>query len=476
MFRAKIRLTALLLFSLSVVSGSAQKLWTLDECLQYAIANNLALKQQDLAVKQAEIGLKEAQFRRYPNLNGSVNNSYNFGRSIDPLTNANVQRNSANWRFGLSSNLVLFNGFQIHNSVQQQRQLLYASRFDEEVAKNDIGMNIANTFLQVLFAKELVKINQEQMASTQLQLNRAQKYFEAGRVAESAVLEMKAQLANDNLSVVNAVNQELMARVTLFQLLELSPDSNDVQIPAIDTVPDAGVMSSGHLYSMYRGHAPELKAAQNRLEASNYGWKVAKGAYYPQLSLSGNVGTLFSDQALTPSFGSPVLYQQYYDGNGNPVFLNPIPNVTGTETTPFGQQWNNNFGQTVVLSLSVPIFNQYRTQAGVKRAEISYKNTVLSKEITDNNVQRNVAQAYNEYVAAKARYEASKANYEAQEASFQYAQKRLDEKLISEVEYRIFLNNRISARSNFVQAKYELMFRYKIIDFYKHGSVYSESN
>jgi len=476
MFQAKIRLTALLLLSLIAISSPAQKLWSLDECLEYAIANNLSLKQQNLSVKQAEIGLKEAQFRRYPNLNGSVNNSYNFGRSIDPLTNANVQRNSANWRFGLSTSLVLFNGFQIHNSIAQQKQNVYASRFDEEVAKNDIGMNIANAFLQVLFAKELVKINQEQMSSTQLQLNRAQKYYEAGRVAESSVLEMKAQLANDNLSVVNANNQELMARVTLFQLLELSPDSNDVQIPAIDTVPDANVMSSGHLYSMYRAHAPELKAAQNRLEASNYGWEVAKGAYSPQLSLTGNVGTLFSDQAITPNLGTPFIYQQYYDANGNPIALNPLPNITGSETTPFGQQWNNNFGQTVALSLSIPIFNRYSTQAGVKRAEISYKNAVLNKEITDNTVQRNVAQAFNEYIAAKARYEASKASYEAQEASLLYAEKRKDEKLISDVEYRIILNNKITAQSNYVQAKYELMFRYKIIDFYKNGSVYPEQN
>lgn len=476
MFQAKIRLTALLLLSLIAVSSPAQKLWSLEECLEYAIANNLTLKQRELSVKQAEIGLKEAQFQRYPNLNGSVNNSYNFGRSIDPLTNANVQKSSANWRFGLSSSLVLFNGFQIHNSIQQQQQNVYASRFDEEVSKNDIGMNIANAFLQVLFAKELVKINQEQMSSTQLQLNRAQKFYEAGRVAESSVLEMKAQLANDNLSVVNAANQELMARVTLFQLLELSPDSNDVQLPIVDTVPDAGVISSGHLYAMYRSHAPELKAAQSRLEASNYGWKVAKGSYSPQLALTGNLGTLFSDQALTPTYGPALYYQQLYDVNGNVLFRAPVSNVSGTETTPFADQWNNNFGQTVALSLSIPIFNRYGTQAGVKRAEINYQNALLNKEITDNTVQRNVAQAFNEYIAAKARYEASRASFEAQEASLQYAERRKDEKLISDVEYRIILNNKINAQSNYVQAKYELMFRYKIIDFYKNGSVYPEQN
>lgn len=474
MLKAKIRLSALLLVVLFSTSGNAQKLWTLQECLDYALEHNLNLKQNELTVKQAEIGLLESRMRRYPNLNGSASNVYNFGRSIDPLTNANVQRNSTNLRFGLSAGMILFNGFQIHNTIQQQKYNLYASRFDEEVAKNDIGMNIANAFLQVLFAKELVQTNTNQKTATEFQLERAEKFYAAGRLPESSVLDMKAQLANDNLNLVNATNQEWMARVTLFQLLLLSPDSNDVSIPEIDEIPDAGVVSAGHLLSMYQEHAPELKAAEQRVNAGEYGWKVAKGAYYPQLSFSANLGTLWSDQAISPTYGNPLYYQVYYDANGNPTQPVPIPNVTGSSTTPFGDQMNNNFGQTMALSLSIPIFNNYSTKGGVRRAEINYKTAVLNKQITYNNVERNVTQAYNEYVSAKARFEASKASWEAQEASFQYAQKRFDEKLISSVEYNVILNNKNVAYSTYLQAKYELMFRYKIIDFYKHGTVYQE--
>lgn len=474
MLFTKIRLSALLLIAFTALDIQAQKLWSLEECLDYALENNLSLKQNRLNIRQAEVNLEEAKFSRYPNLNGSVNNSYNFGRSIDPLTNANVQRNSANLRFGLSSGVVLFNGFQIHNSIQQQRHLVYASLFDEQVAKNNIGMNIANAFLQVLFAKELVGINTELLSSTQLQLERAEKYFEAGRVAESAVLEMKAQMANDNLALINAQNQELMARVTLFQLLELSPDSNDVKIPLIDTVPDAGIFSSGQLLSLYQNKAPELKAAEVRMQASNYGWKVAKGAYSPRLTLGADIGTLFSDQAISPNYGQPLYYQQYYDINGNPIIQLPVPNVTGTETTPFGEQWNNNFGQTVALSLTIPIFNNYSTKAGVKRAEIGYQNALLNKQITNLNISRDVTQAYNEYIAAKARYEASKASFEAQEKSLEFAQKRFDALLLSDVEYRLIRNNYVSAKSTMTQAKYELMFRFKIIDFYKNGTIYPE--
>ncbi|MDX5320823.1 MAG: TolC family protein [Bacteroidota bacterium] len=474
MRKTKIHALALLPILLFCSSLNAQKLWTLDECLTYALEHNLSLKQNELAVRDAENTLLQAKMRRLPSLNGSASNVYNFGRSIDPLTNANVQRNSANWRFGLSSGLVLFNGFQIQNSIQQQRNMVYASRFDEEVAKNDIGMSLANAYLQVLFAKELVKINTEQKKSTALQLERAEKFYEAGRVAESAVLEMKAQLANDHLNLVNATNQEWMARVTLFQMLMLSPDSNDVAVPEISEVPDAGVVSAGHLLSLYQEKAPELKAAESRVNASQYGWKVAQGAYSPQLAISANLGTIYSDQALMPVYGPTLFYQQYYDANGVPIAQVPLPNVTGTQTTPFGDQMNNNFGQTVALSLTIPIFNNYQTKGGVRRAEINYQNTVLAKQITWNTVERNVTQAFNEYLSAKARYEASKASKEAQEASFAYAQKRYDEKLISPVEYNLVLNNLISARSNFIQAKYELMFRYKIIDFYKNGTVYNE--
>lgn len=472
MFLAKIRLTGLILFLLATLTGSAQRLWSLEECLTYALENNLTLKQQQLNVMQTEVNLKEAQYQRWPSLNAAVGNSYNFGRSIDPFTNANVQRNSTNFRFGLSAGLVLFNGFQIHNTIHQQRQLMYASRFDLEVSQNDIGMNIANAYLQVLFAKELVNNGKEQVASTTGQLDRAEKFYAAGRIAESGVLDMKAQLANDQLTLVNAENQEKLAKVTLFQLLELSPDSNDVRIPEVDTVPDAGIYSAMQLYSLYIEKSPELKAAGYRMEASNYAWKVAKGAYSPRLTVGADIGTLYSNQALSPVIGQTLFYQQLYDENGTPIAQIPITNVISTSTTPFGDQWNNNLGQTIGLNLSIPIFNNYSAKAGVKRAEIGYQSALLNKEIADNTVQMQITQAFIEYEAAKARFEASQASFNAQKESFAYAEKRWEANVISEVEYRMQLNNYQLALSTFLQAKYELMFRYKIIDFYKHGTVY----
>lgn len=475
MYKTKNRYTFSLLVALFLCqSAMSQKLWTLDACLRYAEEHNLTLKQNELNVKQAEIVLEESRYRRLPNLNGSVGNIYNFGRSIDPFTNANVQRNSENWRFSLSTGVILFNGFQIHNTIKQQQQNVYASRFDQEVAKNDIGMSIANAFLQVLFAKELVGVAKEQVKSTQVQLERAEQFFNAGRAAESMVLEMKAQLANDNLNLVNAENQELMARITLFQLLMLPPDGNDISIPETEETPEIEIFTASQLITVYRSKAPELKAAEKRAEAGMYAWKVAQGAYSPRLSLGADIGTLFSNQAQTLKYGDPLVYQQYYDGSGNPVGQVPVPNITGSSITPFGNQMNNNLGQTIALNLAVPIFNNYATRAGVKRAEIGYQNALLNQEIVNNNIDRQVTQAFNEYMAAKARFEASKTSFEAQENSFRFAEKRYEENLISDVDYRVFLNNLISARSNFIQAKYELMFRYRIIQFYQNGTIYLE--
>ncbi len=476
MIRTKIRYSVLLLTSLLAMHSHAQRLWSLDECLDYALEHNLSLKQQGLVVKQNEVGLTESKMRRLPSLNAGATNSFNFGRSIDPFTNTYIQQTSANVRFSLSTGVTLFNGFQIHNSIQQSRQQYFASEFDLKVAQNNVGMSIANAFLQVLFAKELVQVNTEQVKATEVQLDRAQKFYEAGRVAESNVLEMKAQLANDNLSLVNARNQEKLARVTLFQLLMLSPDSNDVKVPLIDTVPDAGVYSPGHLYAMYQEHSSELRAAEHNLEASNYAWKVAQGAYYPRLSIGADLGTVFSNQAKTPIYGEPLFYQSLYDENGSLLGYYPVSNVTGRELTPFGEQLNNNLGQTVGLSLNIPIFNNYSTKANVQRAEINYQSALLNKQITQNNLLRDITQAYTEYEAARARYEASKASYEAQSASFEYAKKRFAENLISPVEFRIFQNNLQSARSNMLQAQYELLFRFKIIDFYKNGTVYPQDN
>lgn len=474
MLKAKISLSVFFL-SMLLIPVSAQKVWTLEECISYAHENNLNIKLQELNLQTAKVNLKEAKMQSLPSLNATANQGYNFGRSIDPFSNQYVVQSISNARMSLSTGITLFNGFQIYNNTQTQKHLLSASRFDLEVSKNDIGLNIANAYLQVLFANELVKSSTSQVEGTKIQLERQEKFKEAGRVAENAVLDMKAQLANDQLNLVNAENQLMMAKVTLFQLLDLNPDSNSVYTPIIDSVPDPGIYSSEQLYQAYIQHAPELKAASSRLEASKYSLKSARGAYSPKLLLGADVNTLFSQNNVQRS--SYILgYSRLYDNNGNVMATVPVSGYSSDGVTPFSQQLRDNLGQTVGLSLSIPIFNNYRTRAGVRRAQINYESSRLNRLISENSIKRQVTQAYTEYLAAKSKYAASEQSLGAQEASLEYAEKRFEANLISAADYRLQQVNFQTAKTNNIQAKYELMFRYKILDFYKHGSVQAPNN
>ncbi len=454
-------------FSLSY----AQKAWTLQECIDYALEHNLNIKQQQLNAKVADVNLREARMASLPNLNASVTNGYNFGRSIDPYTNSFVTTNISNTRFSLSTGLTLFNGFQIYNNVQQQKQLVQASKFDLEVSKNDIGLQIANAYLQVLFAKELVKTRDEQLVVSETQLQRQEKFFRAGTVAESAVLDLEAQLANDELNLVNAENQLKMAKVTLFQLLYLNPDSNEVAKPTIDSIPDAGVSSVDQLYLTYLTKAPEVQAADHRMKANYYAFKQARGAYMPRISLGADINTVFSENYRQVVNSQVIGYEQIYDQNGNAIASIPITVPTEMQVTPFNNQLSNNLGQSLGISMSIPIFNNYRTKAGVRRAEISYESARINMLLTNTTIRQQVTQAYTEYLAAKARYKATEKAFQAQQKSFEFAKKRHEANLMSTPDYRIQQGNFQMAETNFLQAKYELMFRYKIIDFYKSGTV-----
>lgn len=466
---AKIVLSFILLL---VLGGPirAQKAWTLEECISHAHQNNLNLKLQEINVQNAKINLTEARMQPLPSLNASVNQGYNFGRSIDPFTNQFVVSSLSNSRVSLSTGVTLFNGFQIYNTMQSRKHLLAASKFDLEVSKNDLGLNIANAYLQVLFAKELVKSNEARVQSSEVQLQTQQKFKEAGRVAENAVLDMEAQVANDRLNLVNAQNQLTMAKLTLFQFLDLNPDSNEVATPALDSIPDAGIFSADQLYTAYLQYAPELKAANSRLESGVFSLRAARGAYYPRLMLGADINTVYSESNLQRS--STVLgFSRLYDANGNVISTVPVSTFSSDGVTPFSQQLSDNLGQTVGFSLSIPIFNNYRTLASVKRARLNYESTRINSLLTENTLKRQITQAYTEYMAAKSRYTASKQNRDAQKASLDNAEKRLEANLISIADFRILQSNFQIAETNYIQAKYELMFRYKIIDFYKHGSI-----
>lgn len=468
------RLILLILFiSAGVATSSAQTTWTLEECINYALKNNISVQQSEAQLDIATNNLQQSKLALLPTVNGSASNNYNFGRSIDPFTNTYAVQQIRSNNFSLNGNLVLFNGFQNQNTIKQQTNNQRASKQDLEAAKNTMALNVAGAFLQVVLNDEVVAINKAQVQSTQQQLDRTVKLVEAGRSAINAELDIRAQLANEKLNLVNAENQLKLAYLNLWQLMMKEPDENDkVDKPNLtQNYEGLPAYSSQAIYSSFSSSSPEIRAAQYRIIGSQFGLKVAQGNRSPRITLNGSISTVFSESFKTYSgyttIGSRELYR---DLNGNPIYA-PYQIPTSSQVTSFGTQLNDNLGRFVGLSMSIPIFNGGQVTNAVRNAKTNIKVAELNQKQAENNVYKEVSTAVTQYDAAKANYQSAQENFEAQKKSYEFATTRNEAGLMNFAEFALIKNNYTRAEISLAQAKYELFFRIKTIEFYNTGTI-----
>lgn len=468
------RLILLILFiSLGVVTSSAQTTWTLEECINYALKNNISVQQSEAQLDIATNNLQQSKLALLPTVNGSASNNYNFGRSIDPFTNTFATQQIRSNNFSISGNLVLFSGFQNQNTIKQQTNNQKASKQDLEATKNTMALNVAGAFLQVVLNEEVVAINKAQAQSTQQQLDRTIKLVEAGRSAINAELDIRAQLATEKLSLVNAENQVKLAYLNLWQLMMIEPNENDkINKPNLtQNFEGLPTYSSQAIYNLFSSSSPEIKAAQYRIMGSQFGLKVAQGNRSPRITLNGSISTVFSESFKTyggyTTIGSRELYR---DLNGNPVFA-PYQIPTTSQVTSFGTQLNDNLGRFVGLSMSIPIFNGGQVTNAVRNAKTNIKVAELNQKQAENNVYREVSTAVTQYDAAKANYQSAQENFEAQKKSYEFATARNEAGLMNFAEFALIKNNYTRAEISVAQAKYELFFRIKTIEFYNTGTI-----
>lgn len=422
------------------VAGFAQKSWTLRECVEYALKHNLQIQKQEIANEQQKVQLNTAKNQRLPNLNGSVSQSFSFGRAASPVDNSYVNNNSTSSSFGLNTNIPLFTGFQIPNNIALSKLNLKAATEDLNKAKEDISVSVTSSFLQVLFNEELCKVVKEQILLSQEQLDRITRLEEVGKASTAQVYEVKATLAQDQLSAVQAENDRKLAILDLTQLLELpSPEGFSVVSPEIE--PDfAALTAPEEIYTMAIASKPAVLAAQYRLEGMDKSIKIAKGAYYPTLSFGAGLNT------------------GYYT-------------MSGIESRNFGQQWSDNFNKYVGLSLSIPIFNRFDTRNKVKNARLQYNTQALQVEESKKSLFKEIQQAYYSAVAAQAKYGSSKTAVEAGEESFKLMREKYENGKANSVEFNQVKVNLMKASSERIKAKYDYIFRTKILDFYKGVSL-----
>ncbi len=446
-----------------------QRAWSLQQCVEHALKNNISVKQSEISMEQAKISMQQKKWQLVPSLNGSVSDNYNFGRSVDPTTYryTNEQIQSAN--FSLSSNLTLFNGFQLQNELRQSQLDYMAGKFDLQKIKDDISINVTSAFLQVLYAKEQLGSARNRLNQSEKERDRTKALTEAGSLTQGNFLDAEAQLANDELAVINAENQYVIANLSLAQLLELdSSDSMKVEEP-VTNFPDVSILSqsSQEIFQMAEQSLPEMKGSIYKVRSAEKGLAIAKGARSPRLSMFGSMSTGYSSAAQRP-FGTPTLLGLFPNGDqttSGEAVLSPLYSFQ-TEKTSFSDQWDQNNNKAVGFSLSIPLFNGWSVGSNISRAKLNLKNAEYGSELTRKLVYKSIQQAYADAIGAQKKFAAAQKSKDALSASFNYTEKKYNAGLISSLDFLTIKNNLARAESDFIQAKYDYIFRVKVLDFY----------
>lgn len=413
----------------------AQESWNLERCINHAIEHNLSIKQKEAAREQSEIELSTAKWSRSPNLNGNIGQSFNFGRALQ-ADNTYGNHNTNNSSFSLGTSIPLFTGMQIPNNIALSKLNLKAATEDLEKAKEDISIQVASFFLQVLFNHELTKVARNQAQLSQEQLEKKVAFFKNGKASEADVLEAKSRLAQDQLSVVQAENNYQLALLDLSQLLELpSPEDFHISIPDIDSF-KTELSLPEEIYAQAMMNKPAIKAAQYRLQGAEKSIRIAQSAYYPQLSFGAGIGT------------------NYY-------------HLSGIENEAFHTQWRQNMNKYLQFSLSIPLFNRFQTRNRVKSARIQHTALAWQLEESKKTLYKEIQQAYYNALAAESKYKSSLSASESAEASFRLMSEKYANGKASATEYNEMRTAWMKALSEGIQAKYEFVYRSKILDFYK---------
>lgn len=438
---------AILFISLLLISigGKAQERWSLRRCIDYAIEHNINIRRTANAVEQSAVEANTAKWARLPNLNGSAGQSWNWGRTQTAIKNEEtgdystvyVNTSSQGSNLNLSTSIPLFTGLQIPNQYALAKLNLKAATADLAKAQEDIAINVASAYLQVLFNQELQQVAESQVELSLQQQARITRLADMGKASMAEVAEAKARVAQDQMTAVQARNNYELALLDLSQLIELeSPEGFLLESPDVSfalqqlTPPD-------EIYQTALAQKPAIQAAEYRLEGSKHSIRIAQSAYYPQLNLNGSLGT------------------NYYS----------------TINRTFRQQMGDNFSKYVGVSLSVPIFNRFSTRNRVRSARLQRDNYELQLTETKKTLYKEIQQAWYNAVAAESKYSSSHTAAEAGAESFRLMSEKYENGKANAVEYNEAKQNLMRAQSDELQAKYEYLFRSKILDFYKGESI-----
>ncbi|MFY0592657.1 TolC family protein [Roseivirga sp.] len=455
-------------------SANDGKVWTLEECVKYARENNLTIRNSQLTQLQNEIAVKQSKFARLPNLNAGGSLGKSFGRTIDPVTNAFVSQSFLSGGLSANAGVNVYQGGILKNTIKQNELNLQASAFDLEKAKNDVGLSVATNFLNVLLNREQLENAKFQREVTSSQLERTKKLVEAGSDPITRQLDLESQLASNEVQVVNAENALSLALLNLKQAMQMPADQElNITIPELE-VENVNMTANApsRIYDIAVENQPEVKSAELGIQSSTMGEKIAKGAFLPSVSFSGSISTNYSDQAReligTQNIDVPAQDIGFVQGSGDRVFTDPRQEAVRIFSDSYGviNQFDDNLGQSIRASLNIPIFSRLANTSNLQRAQITRQRAEITSQNVKNQLRQNIETAYNNATAGLKSYQASIKRVAALEESFRAAEQQYNVGSVNSVDYQVASNNLFAARTDLVRAKYEYIFRVKILDFY----------
>ena len=430
-------ITIALLLIGSIAPLAAQKRYTLMECIETALENNRNIKQQELSRRQREIAYSQARAALLPSLNASAGQNFVFGRSIG-LDNVYQNTNSSQTNFGIGADITLFDGLRMKHNIDARKAEMYASEADLEKMQDDIVMSVSTAFLQALLNKELLRIAENQLETTEADITRRQELVNSGKMARGELLEQEAQLATEELNRVQAESNLRLALLDLAQIMELEAfDDFDITAPPAESlISETPLLASEAVYESALLNRPELRGMRYRLESSQKELLMARSQYFPTLSFGANMGT------------------GYY-------------NMSGRDNDAFHTQLRNNMSNSLGFNLRIPIFNKFQIRNSVQNAQLAIANTQLEMDKTRIDLRKKIEQAYYNAIGAKSRWEAAQKSVEASRESYRFAEEKYESGRANSYELFLAKNNLTRVLGEEAQAKYEYAFRLKILELLK---------
>ena len=417
------------------ISIQAQQIWSLEDCIDYALKNNISLKQSELNIELNKNEYFQSKMELLPSVNISNSFNNNRGRYINPFTNEFDEEVSSSLNLSYNSNFSLFNGFKNINQIKKAANESLKSIYDLESAQNDLISSIALSYLQILFNEELYQTSESQLDLTKNQENRIKTLVEAGSIAQGELLNIQSQLALEEQQLIQAENQLNLSKLQLAQLLELNQYENlnvlklDIKVPIFKIQNNINTD-----YAIALNTQSSIKSSELQINSAIYDLKIAKANYLPNLSIGHRISTLYLD-------------------NVDDMFT-------------FNEQLENNQQSAIYLSLNIPIFNKWSVRNSVAQSKIQIENSQLNAQQAKNQLRKNMEQAYADQLAAYKKYQATQKAVIAFKEAFTYINERYELGMVNSYEFNESKNKLISAESDELRAKYDLIFKVKLYEFY----------